>query len=171
MESNSETISKLKLIGKLQNGDKLNTKYVFIQKDGFLTRLSRYFYYQDNRQNTINFVRNTIYSTFTLIITLKKSNKRYDNLILLNIVEDLESAKQGMVNLKNTYADDIKFCCDLETLLEAVEVELMKHRPEEEVDLSHPDLIQNHGVPTTTIGINLNAVKNNNNNNNNNGFK
>ena len=30
MESNSETISKLKLIGKLQNGDKLNTKYVFI---------------------------------------------------------------------------------------------------------------------------------------------
>ena len=167
MESNSETISKLKLIGKLQNGDKLNTKYVFIQKDGFLTRLSRWLYWQDNRQNTINFVRNTIYSTFTLITTLKKSNKRYENLILLNIVEDLEQAKQGMVNLKNTYADDIKFCCDLETLLEAVEVELTKHRPEEDdLDLTHPDLIQNHGVPTTTMTKNQNAI-----NNNNNGFK
>ncbi len=161
MESNSETISKLKLIGKLQNGDKLNTKYVFIQKDSFLTRISRWLYWQDNRQNTINFVRNAIYSTFTLIITLKKSNKRYDNLILLNIVEDLECAKQGMVNLKNTYADDIKFCCDLETLLEAVEVELTKHRPEEEVDLSHPDIIEAHGVPSSTIGINQHAVNKN----------
>lgn len=163
MESNSETISKLKLIGKLQNGDKLNTKYVFIQKDGFLTRISRWLYYLDNRQNTINFVRNTIYSTFSMIMTLKKSNKRYDNLILLNIVEDLEQAKGGMVNLKNTYADDIKFCCDIETLLESVEVELTKHRPneEEEVDLSHPDIIQNHGIPTSTIGINQNAVNNN----------
>jgi len=163
MESNSETISKLKLIGKLQNGDKLNTKYVFIQKDGLFTRLSRWFYWQDNRANTINFVRNTIYSTFTLITTLKKSNKRYDNLILLNIVEDLESAKLGMVNLKNTYADDIKFCCDIETLLESVEVELTKHRPEAEgeVDLTYPDIVQTHGVPTSTIGINQNAINNN----------
>ena len=92
---------------------------------------------------------------------MKKSNKAYDNLIQLNIVEDLESAKLGMVNLKNTYADDIKFCCDIETLLEAVEVELTKHRPEDVVDLTHPDLIQKHGVPTSTIGINLNAVNNN----------
>ena len=167
MESNSETISKLKLIGKLQNGEKLNTKYIFIQKDSFLTRLSRWLYWQDNRQNTINFVRNTIYSTFSMIITLKKSNKSYDNLIILNIIEDLESAKQGMVNLKNTYADDVKFCCDIETLLEAVEVELSKYRLEEEdlVDLTHPDLIQNHGVPTTVMTTNTNALQNNNNNN------
>ena len=164
METQNETISKLKLIGRISNGDKLNTKYVFIQKDGFLTRLSRLFYYQDNRHNTINFVRNTIYSTFSMIMTLKKSNKRYDNLILLNIIEDLEQAKGGMVNIKNTYADDIKFCCDIETLLEAVEVELTKHRPEEELDLSHPDLIQTHGVPSSTISVNQHAVNNNNNN-------
>ena len=167
MESNSETISKLKLIGKLQNGDKLNTKYVFIQKDGLFTRLSRWLYWVDNRVNTINFVRNTIYSTFSMIMTLKKTNKRYDNLILLNIVEDLEQAKGGMVNLKNTYADDIKFCCDIETLLESVEVELTKHRPSEEVDLDHPDIIEAHGVPTSTIGINQHAVTNNSGN----GFK
>jgi hypothetical protein len=162
MESNSETISKLKLIGKLQNGDKLNTKYVFIQKDGLFTRLSRWIYWQDNRANTINFVRNTIYSTFSMIVTLKKTNKRYDNLILLNIIEDLEQAKGGMINLKNTYADDIKFCCDIETLLESIEVELTKHRPEaeEEVDLTYPDIIQ-HGVPTSSIGINQNAVNQN----------
>ena len=159
MESNSEVISKLKLIGKLQNGDKLNTKYVFIQKDGFLTRLSRWLYWQDNRANTINFVRNTIYSTFSLIITLQKSNKKYDKLILLNIVEDLDNAKAGMINLKNTYSDDVKFCCDVETLLEAVDVELTKHRPEEEeTDLSHPD------IQTSMMSINHHAI-------NNNGFK
>ena len=163
METQNETISKLKLIGRISNGDKLNVKGMFLQRNNLFTKISRWVWYMDNRHNTVNFVRNTIYSTFTLIITLKKSNKRYDNLILLNIIEDLESAKLGMVNIKNTYADDIKFCCDIETLLEAVEVELTKHRPNEEeiLDLTHPDIIQNHGVPTTIMGTNQNAVEKN----------
>ena len=40
-----------------------------------------------------------------------------------------------------------------------------KHRPED-VDLSHPDIIQNHGVPTSTITTNANAVEKNSNNSN-----
>ena len=168
MESNSETISKLKLIGRISNGEKLNVRGLFIQRDNFFTKLSRWLYYIDNRNNTVNFVRTVIYNTFTIINNLSKSNKRYDNLILINVLEDMESAKSGIINLMKTYEDDVKMNCDLLCLIESITVELTKYQPEVDVDLTHPDLIQNHGVPTSKMGINQNAV---NNNANNNGFK
>ena len=84
-------------------------------------------------------------------------------MILINILEDMESAKGGIINLMKTYEDDVKMNCDLLCLIESITVELTKYQTED-VDLTHPDLIQNHGVPTTAIGINQHAV-------NNNGFK
>ena len=164
METQNETISKLKLIGRISNGDKLNVKGLFIQRDNFFTKLSRWLYYIDNRNNTVNFVRTVIYNTFTIINNLSKSNRRYENLILINVLDDLESAKAGIINLMKTYEDDVKMNCDLLCLIESITVELTKYQTESDVDLDHPDLIQNHGVPTTDMGINQNAV-------NNNGFK
>ena len=163
METQNETISKLKLIGRISNGDKLNVKGLFIQRDNFFTKISRWLYYIDNRNNTVNFVRTVIYNTFTIINNLSKSNRRYENLILINVLEDMESAKAGILNLMKTYEDDIKMNCDLLCLIESITVELTKYQ-NESVDLTHPDIIQNHGVPTTDMGINQNAV-------NNNGFK
>ena len=170
METQNETISKLKLIGRISNGDKLNVKGLFIQRDNFFTKLSRWLYYIDNRNNTVNFVRTVIYNTFTIINNLSKSNRRYENLILINVLDDLESAKAGIINLMKTYEDDVKMNCDLLCLIESITVELTKYQTED-VDLTHPDLIQNHrggadpsGVPTTAMGINQHAV-------NNNGFK
>ena len=161
METQNETISKLKLIGRISNGDKLNVKGLFIQKDNFFTKLSRWFYYTDNRHNTVNFVRTVIYNTFTIINTLSKSSKSYDNLILLNVIEDLEGAKSGILNLMKTYEDDIKMNCDLLCLIESITVELTKYRHEESVDLTHPDIIQNHGVPVSQMTVNPNAVHTN----------
>ena len=163
METQNETISKLKLIGRISNGDKLNVKGLFIQRDNFFTKISRWLYYIDNRNNTVNFVRTVIYNTFTIINNLSKSNRRYENLILINVLDDMESAKAGILNLMKTYEDDIKMNCDLLCLIESITVELTKYQ-NESVDLTHPDIIQNHGVPTTDMGINQNAV-------NNNGFK
>ena len=164
METQNETISKLKLIGRISNGDKLNVKGLFIQRDNFFTKISRWLYYIDNRNNTVNFVRTVIYNTFTIINNLSKSNRRYENLILINVLEDMESAKAGIINLMKTYEDDVKMNCDLLCLIESITVELTKYQTESEVDLDHPDIIQNHGVPTTAMGVNQNAV-------NNNGFK
>ena len=78
METQNETISKLKLIGRISNGDKLNVKGLFLQRDNFFTKISRWLYYIDNRNNTVNFVRTVIYNTFTIINNLSKSNKRYE---------------------------------------------------------------------------------------------
>ena len=91
MESGKEIISSLKFIGKLQKGDKINTKFMYRQPDGLPTRISRTFINQDNRHNTINFIQNS---------------------------------REGLVNLKETYACDLKFCCDMDTILQTIHSKL-----------------------------------------------
>ena len=41
METDKEVISRLKFIGKVQKGEKINVKYMFIQPEGIITRISR----------------------------------------------------------------------------------------------------------------------------------
>ena len=55
MESDKEVISRLKFIGKIQKGEKINVKYMFVQPKGIATRISRTIINQDNRNNTLNF--------------------------------------------------------------------------------------------------------------------
>jgi hypothetical protein len=55
MESNRETISRLKFIGKIQIGDKVNLKFMYMQPDGLMTQLSRSIN-QDNRTKTLIFL-------------------------------------------------------------------------------------------------------------------
>ena len=42
----------------------------------------------------------------------------------MNLIEDLKHCKSGITNLKETYIQDIKFCCDIDTLLQIVEAKL-----------------------------------------------
>ena len=54
-----EIQSRLKFISSVQIGDKINVKFMLIQKDCITTKLSRTIYYE-NRQNTYNFIKDTI---------------------------------------------------------------------------------------------------------------
>ena len=38
----------------------------------------------------------------------------------------LKSSKSGLLNLKETYSYDIKFCCEIDVLLEMVEAKLIE---------------------------------------------
>ena len=65
MDINKETISRLKFIGKIQIGDKVNLRYMYIQPDGLLTQISRSLL-QDNRTKTLSFLQDTINKTFEI---------------------------------------------------------------------------------------------------------
>jgi hypothetical protein len=41
-----------------------------------------------------------------------------------NIISDLKNSKNGLNNLKETYTLDIKFVCDLDTLLQTIDAKL-----------------------------------------------
>jgi hypothetical protein len=140
MESDKEVISRLKFIGKIQKGQKINVKYVFVQPEGILTRISRTILNQDNRQNTLNFVRSIIGRTFEIISSYLSSNKESSRYIRFNVILDLKQSKNGLINLKDTYLDDIKFTCDIDTLLQEIDAKLSEiEPPEEEVEVEEEE--------------------------------
>lgn len=126
MDNHPEVISRLKFIGKIQKGDKLNTRRMFVQPTGWITSLNRTVWNQDNRLNTLSFVQETVRRAFDLldIYDKKKEGKEENNIITENIVKDLHYSTNGLINLKSTYCHDIKFCCDMDTLLELIKAKL-----------------------------------------------
>jgi len=131
MDSNQEIISRLKFIGKLKKGEKVNTRHMYVQPDGFGTTLSRTFVYQDNRGNALNFCQETIGRAFELLITYERSENNSDNVLFGHLIKDLEQAMVGLNNLKFTYVSDTKFCCDMDTLLQTIQAKLNRFKNEE----------------------------------------
>ena len=124
METDKEIISRLKFIGKIQKGEKINVKYMFVQQNGITTRISRTLINQCNRSNTLNLVENVIKRTFEIITAYKQCNNESQRHIYNHIIQDLKQAKNGLINLKDTYLCDTKFCCDIDTLLEEINAQL-----------------------------------------------
>jgi len=123
MESNKETMSRLKFIGKIQIGDKVNLKSMYIQPDGLVTQVLRSIN-QDNRNKTLIFLQDTISKTFEILKCYEKSVKNADQIMCSNLILDLKNSKMGINNLKETYTLDIKFVCDLDTLLQTIDAKL-----------------------------------------------
>jgi hypothetical protein len=125
MDTNKETISRLKFISKIQIGEKINLKYMYIQNDGLITQLTRTIF-QDNRTKTLTFLQDTINKAFEILKCYQKSKKKSDKIMCSNLVEDLSGCKTGLKNLKETYISDIKFCCDIDTLTQMIEAKLIE---------------------------------------------
>lgn len=134
MDSNQEIISRLKFIGRLKKGEKVNTRHMYVQPDGFGTTLSRTFVYQDNRGNALNFCQETIGRAFELLITYERSENNSDKVLFGHLIKDLEQAMLGLNNLKFTYVSDTKFCCDMDTLLQNIQAKLNRFKTEEVYD-------------------------------------
>jgi hypothetical protein len=60
MNTNEDIIPKLKFISKLNKGDKINVKSMYIQPNNFYNKISRSFFNIDDRTNTLIFVQTTL---------------------------------------------------------------------------------------------------------------
>lgn len=124
MESINETMSRLKFIGKINKGEKINSRYLFVQSDDIFTKISRTFYYKDNRVNTLSFIKDTVRESLDLVKRLYTSPKTSDNEMGKNVLQDLKSSRQGIINIRDTYSEDIKFGCDIDTLVQIIDVSI-----------------------------------------------
>lgn len=127
MEPDKEIISRLKFIGRVRKGEKINTQHMFVQPCGFATTVSRTIISQDNRANTLNFVHTTIAKAFEILETYEKSDKESEVAMCPHIKDDLKGAMKGLESLKDTYITDVKFCCDMDTLLQSIQAKLAKN--------------------------------------------
>ena len=127
MNNDKEVISRLKFIGRLKKNEKINTQHMYVQPCGILTALSRTIFQQDNRNNTMNFIQKTVEDSFSLLEKYRED----ENFILAgHMVDDLLSAKVGLQGLKETYMLDLKFCCDIDTLLQIISSKLNHPDPD-----------------------------------------
>tara|TARA_R110002111_G_scaffold193016_1_gene259079 strand:- start:323 stop:811 length:489 start_codon:yes stop_codon:yes gene_type:complete len=117
MQNNEEIISRLKFIGLIEKDEKINIRYVSKQQNNWITSISRTAIYPDSRKNTLKFVQNIIERTFEIIDQHIVKNKILD---CKNVILDLVKSKNGLQNLKHTYSDDTKFCCDMDVLIQKV---------------------------------------------------
>ena len=122
---NKELIARIKFIGKIQIGDKVNVKNMAIQSDGYVTQISRSIL-QENRNKTLVFLQDTFFKTFEILRCYEKTNQKSEKLICMNIVNDLKSSKNGLQNLKETYNNDIKFMCDIDVLIQIIDAKLLE---------------------------------------------
>jgi len=134
MNNESEILSRLKFIGRIQKGEKVNTKYLYVQSIGFFTGISRTFITQDNRGNTMDFLQNTISKIFDILYMYQNSKKQSDTSKSINLIKDLKQAKLGIINLKETYVVDIKFCCDADVLIENINIKIDEFEPKIKVE-------------------------------------
>ena len=121
-----DNISRLKFIGKIKKGDKINIKDMYVQPNNIITRLNRSFVNVDNRNNTLSFILETIKKSFDELLTHldKGKDNLFDFNISSNIISDLENSKVGLVNLKDTYNDDLMFCCKVDTIIQDIDARL-----------------------------------------------
>lgn len=117
MESNEEIISRLKFIGYIQKDEKINVRHVNRQPNNWYTIVSRAVLWPDNRNNTLKFIREIISRTFDIIDNKIRTGDTQGGKA---IIIDLIKAQQGMINMKHTYSEDTKFCCDIDVLIERV---------------------------------------------------
>lgn len=120
----SEIISRLKFISKIEPNEKINIRHLFVQPDNITTKISRTFINPDTRKNTLFFIKTTVERSFELVTFYLKSSKPSEVAICMSIIKDIENSKIGIMNLNATYINDRMFCCDIETLLQNINARL-----------------------------------------------
>ncbi len=124
-ENQQNTITRLKFLGKVNKGEKINVKELTLQSEGYVTALSRSVWCVDNRNNTISFIQNTVQAAFNLVQLLSKNSGISDHELARTIIRDISLAKVGINNLKTTYSEDTFFCCSVDTYVETINAKLM----------------------------------------------
>jgi hypothetical protein len=117
-----DLIAKVKFLSQINSGDKIDVRYMQRQPKGIFQSFWRSIETLQDRRSTFNFVSETISDSISFI----KNNLKEDSCksIIDKLVVDLLKCEIGLNNLIQTYEDDLKFKCDIETVIEYIQNEL-----------------------------------------------
>lgn len=126
METNRDLLSKLKFISRIQPSEKISLHTMQVHTDNSFTAFWRFVFRDNSRGKTLTFLDDTISKAFEVIRNYSRSTKTAELAMVANVVDDLRSCKQGLHNIKETYATDRKFCCDVDVLLQLIDANLVE---------------------------------------------
>lgn len=116
--------SKLMFISRIGEKEKVNTKSLRIQQEGWMTTISRTLE-GENREDTYNFVDETIKRAFSLIRHYSTSRNEVGLRLCADLYKALENIPKGLDSLSKTYRDDKMFVCKLEALNQTLKANLL----------------------------------------------
>lgn len=132
-QTTQEILTKLKFIGMIQVGEKIDVRNQRIESNNIFTPMIRMIYGQ-GRDATYNYIFSIVEQGFALFYSLAASNKVSDTIVCANILQDMKKAMKGVSNMQETYRDDKMFSCELETLIVAIEAKII------EASRKYPDI-------------------------------
>jgi len=134
-----DIIPRIKFIARIQTGEKMNVKHMQIVQDNIFTKILRTFIHNDTRTNTYTFISTALKKGFEILSMHLENNDIFDRSLCQNLIYDLRQCKHGMQNVKETYMDDLMFCCKMDTLMEetAARIQDFEHK----YDFLKPDKI------------------------------
>ena len=119
-----DIIPRIKFIGKIQKGEKMNVKHMQVHPDSIITKIMRSFVHTDTRANTFTFINASIKKGFDILSMHLDNDRQFDRTLCQNLVADLRQCKAGMQNVKDTYIEDLMFCCKMDALMEETEARI-----------------------------------------------
>jgi hypothetical protein len=133
LEENGEIISQLKFISKIKPGEQVNVDSLSICSRNLFSGIYRTMY-GESRDKTFHYFSITIRRAFEKLAAFCNSERISDQMLCSQIVENLQGCISGLSNAKDTYKDDRRFVCDVETLIEGIDSRL------EEFKINKPNL-------------------------------
>jgi hypothetical protein len=127
LEENGEIISQLKFISKIKPGEQVNVDNLSICSRNLFSGIYRTMY-GESRDKTFNYFSVTIRRAFEKLAAFCNSERISDQMLCSQIVENLQGCIAGLSNAKDTYKDDRRFVCDVETLIEGIDSRLEEFR-------------------------------------------
>ena len=116
----SDIISKLKFISRIKSGQKIDTRAMRIQENTYFIAFIRTLF-PDNRHNALVLFKEIITKAFQSISHCE------DNILVYNIIEDIRNCISGLENFKTTYLDDLMFTCEIDTLVDDIQLKLAQY--------------------------------------------
>lgn len=132
-ESTAEILTRLKFIGTIEAGEKLDVRNLKIESNTIITPIKRMFF-GEGRDATYAFTYTTIERSFAILYSLAATDKVSDSLLCANILHDMNKAINGLNNMQTTYKDDKMFVCNIETLIQTIQAKML------EVQQKYPDI-------------------------------
>jgi hypothetical protein len=134
-DSRHQALTRLKFIGKLQPGDKIDSKNIKVESPSLWTPIKRLFLTGDSRDTSLDFFRSTIERCLEIVAGKLSSSAVSDKIFCAHTLKDLIRAVTGLQNSQKTYADDNFTVCELEVLIQGVQARIF------EIQKSFPDLL------------------------------
>jgi ABC-type methionine transport system ATPase subunit len=134
-ENVQNIISRLRFLAKIQHGEKINVRELFVRDNDSLVQrclrtarnLSTYISASEmfeSKDSTILFIRTTINEAIALIFNYQKSTDKYERSVAYALIKDLEDSTCGIKHLMATYQGDRKFTSDADAIIQTMDIRL-----------------------------------------------